>query len=118
MLYEVITIVAFSAREALAETQRQYSEWKSDSVTPEASPVAEAPDAGAVPATVQAEAARRITSYNVCYTKLLRGGALGSLLSGYLWTGMGAQAMYLMAAGASLAALVVVFCGIRTGQGI
>jgi len=46
------------------------------------------------------------------------GGALGSLLSGYLWTGMGAQAMYLMAAGASLVAFVVVFCGIRSGQGI
>jgi len=41
------------------------------------------------------------------------GGAVGSLLSGYLWTGMGAQAMYLLAAGASLAAVIVVFFGIR-----
>ncbi len=46
------------------------------------------------------------------------GGALGSLVSGYLWTGMGAQSMYLLAAGVSLAALVVVLYGIRPEQGI
>ena len=41
------------------------------------------------------------------------GGAVGSLASGYLWTGMGPQAMYLMAAGISLAAAAVVYFGIR-----
>lgn len=41
------------------------------------------------------------------------GGAVGSLLSGYLWTGMGAQAMYLLAAVTSLAAVAVVLIGIR-----
>ncbi len=41
------------------------------------------------------------------------GGALGSLTSGYLWSGIGPQAMYLLAAGASLCALFVVFFGIR-----
>jgi PPP family 3-phenylpropionic acid transporter len=41
------------------------------------------------------------------------GGAVGSLLSGYLWTGVGPQAMYLMAAAVSLVALVVVYTGIR-----
>ena len=51
-------IVAFSAREALAETRRQYNEWKSDSEATETSPAAEAPDAGVVPATAQADAAR------------------------------------------------------------
>ncbi|MDH5471023.1 MAG: MFS transporter, partial [Gammaproteobacteria bacterium] len=41
------------------------------------------------------------------------GGAVGSLVSGYLWTGMGPQAMYLMAAGISLVAVAVVYFGIR-----
>ncbi len=41
------------------------------------------------------------------------GGAVGSLVSGYLWTGMGPQAMYLMAAGVSLVAVAVVYFGIR-----
>jgi pilus assembly protein FimV len=51
-------IVAFSAREALAETRRQYNEWKTDSEATETSPAVEAPDAGVVPATAQADAAR------------------------------------------------------------
>jgi PPP family 3-phenylpropionic acid transporter len=42
------------------------------------------------------------------------GGAVGSLASGYLWTGMGAQSMYLLAAAVGLAALVVVLAGMRT----
>jgi PPP family 3-phenylpropionic acid transporter len=41
------------------------------------------------------------------------GGAAGSLISGYLWTGIGPQAMYLLAAAISLLALVVVYAGIR-----
>ena len=41
------------------------------------------------------------------------GGAAGSLASGYLWSGIGPQAMYLMAAAISLLAVVVVFVGIR-----
>jgi PPP family 3-phenylpropionic acid transporter len=41
------------------------------------------------------------------------GGAFGSLASGYLWSGIGPQAMYLLAAGAALCALFVVFLGIR-----
>jgi PPP family 3-phenylpropionic acid transporter len=41
------------------------------------------------------------------------GGALGSLASGYLWSGIGPQAMYLMAAGAALCALIVVLLGIK-----
>jgi PPP family 3-phenylpropionic acid transporter len=41
------------------------------------------------------------------------GGAAGSLVSGYLWTGMGAQSMYLLAAGVSLVAVVVVLTGMR-----
>ena len=41
------------------------------------------------------------------------GGAAGSLISGYLWTGIGPQAMYLLAAAISLVALVVVYAGIR-----
>ncbi len=41
------------------------------------------------------------------------GGALGSLISGYLWSGIGPQAMYLLAAGAALCAGFVVFFGIR-----
>jgi PPP family 3-phenylpropionic acid transporter len=41
------------------------------------------------------------------------GGAAGSLVSGYLWTGIGPQAMYLMAAAVSLAATAVVYFGIR-----
>ena len=41
------------------------------------------------------------------------GGAAGSLASGYLWNGIGPQAMYLMAAAISLLAILVVFFGIR-----
>jgi len=41
------------------------------------------------------------------------GGALGSLVSGYLWSGVGPRAMYLLAACAALCALFVVFLGIR-----
>lgn len=41
------------------------------------------------------------------------GGAAGVLASGYLWTGMGPQAMYLLSAVISLAALVLVYFGIR-----
>ena len=43
------------------------------------------------------------------------GGAAGSLVSGYLWTGIGPQAMYFMAAAVSLVAVVVVYFGIRGG---
>jgi PPP family 3-phenylpropionic acid transporter len=41
------------------------------------------------------------------------GGAAGILVSGYLWTDMGPQTMYLMAAMTSLCALLVVFFGVR-----
>jgi PPP family 3-phenylpropionic acid transporter len=41
------------------------------------------------------------------------GGAAGSLASGYLWTGIGPQAMYLLAAATSLGAMVLVYGGIR-----
>ncbi|MGB5258930.1 MAG: MFS transporter [Gammaproteobacteria bacterium] len=41
------------------------------------------------------------------------GGAAGSLVSGYLWTGIDPQAMYLMAAAISLVATAVVYFGIR-----
>ncbi|MEZ5540514.1 MAG: MFS transporter [Pseudomonadota bacterium] len=41
------------------------------------------------------------------------GGAVGSLASGYLWSGVGAQSMYLLAAAVSLAAVVVVLTGMR-----
>ncbi len=41
------------------------------------------------------------------------GGAAGSLVSGYLWTGLGPQAMYLMAAAICLVALGVVVFGVR-----
>jgi PPP family 3-phenylpropionic acid transporter len=41
------------------------------------------------------------------------GGAAGSLVSGYLWSGIGPQTMYLMAALVSLLATAVVFFGIR-----
>jgi len=41
------------------------------------------------------------------------GGAAGSLASGYLWTGLGPQAIFLMAAASSLCAVVVVLFGIR-----
>jgi len=41
------------------------------------------------------------------------GGAAGSLASGYLWSGMGPQAMYLLAAATGAAALVVTWRGIR-----
>ncbi|MGB5474991.1 MAG: MFS transporter [Gammaproteobacteria bacterium] len=44
------------------------------------------------------------------------GGAIGSLISGYLWTGMGAQSMYLLAAGVSLASVFVVLFGMRPGE--
>lgn len=44
------------------------------------------------------------------------GGAAGSLVSGYLWTGMGAQSMYLLAAAVSLAAVAVVLAGMQTGE--
>lgn len=40
------------------------------------------------------------------------GGALGSLLAGYLWSGLGAEATYLMAAGLSALGLVVVWRGL------
>lgn len=40
------------------------------------------------------------------------GGALGSLASGYLWHGVGAESMYLLAAVAALAGLLVVYLGI------
>ena len=41
------------------------------------------------------------------------GGAAGSLVSGYLWTVLGPQAMYLMAAAICLCALCVVLFGVR-----
>ena len=41
------------------------------------------------------------------------GGALGSLVSGYLWTGINPEAMFLLAAVASLCALWVTWRGIR-----
>jgi PPP family 3-phenylpropionic acid transporter len=41
------------------------------------------------------------------------GGAAGSLVSGYLWSGLGPQAMYLMAAAISLCAVAVVLFGVR-----
>ena len=41
------------------------------------------------------------------------GGAAGSLVSGYLWTGLGPQAMYLMAAACSLCAVCLVLFGVR-----
>ena len=40
------------------------------------------------------------------------GGALGSLMSGYLWHGMGPEFMYLLAAIAALAGMLVVYLGI------
>lgn len=40
------------------------------------------------------------------------GGAVGSLLAGYLWSGLGAEATYLMAAGLSALGLVVVWRGL------
>jgi PPP family 3-phenylpropionic acid transporter len=42
------------------------------------------------------------------------GGALGSIASGYLWSGLGPQSMYTLAAVTGLAALAVVYLGIRT----
>jgi PPP family 3-phenylpropionic acid transporter len=42
------------------------------------------------------------------------GGAAGILISGYLWTEMGPQAMYLMAALTSLLALLVTVFGVRS----
>ena len=41
------------------------------------------------------------------------GGALGSLVSGYLWTGINPEAMFLMAAVVSLCALWVTWRGIK-----
>jgi len=41
------------------------------------------------------------------------GGAAGSLVSGYLWTGLGPQAMYLMAAAVCLCAAGMVLFGVR-----
>jgi PPP family 3-phenylpropionic acid transporter len=41
------------------------------------------------------------------------GGAAGSLVSGYLWTGIGPEAMYQLAAVASLCALLLVYRGIH-----
>ena len=41
------------------------------------------------------------------------GGAAGSLVSGYLWKGVGPEAMFLLAAAASFTALVVAYRGIE-----
>ena len=41
------------------------------------------------------------------------GGAVGSLASGYLWKGIGPEAMFLLAAVASFTALIVVYRGIE-----
>lgn len=41
------------------------------------------------------------------------GGAVGALLSGYLWSGMGPQAMFYVAAATSLLALLVTLYGLR-----
>jgi PPP family 3-phenylpropionic acid transporter len=41
------------------------------------------------------------------------GGAAGTLVSGYLWSGLGPQAMYLVAAAISLCAVAVVLFGVR-----
>jgi PPP family 3-phenylpropionic acid transporter len=41
------------------------------------------------------------------------GGAAGTLVSGYLWSGLGPQAMYLLAAAISLCAVAVVLFGVR-----
>jgi PPP family 3-phenylpropionic acid transporter len=41
------------------------------------------------------------------------GGATGSLLSGYLWKGIGPEAMFLLAAATSFTALVVAYRGIE-----
>jgi PPP family 3-phenylpropionic acid transporter len=41
------------------------------------------------------------------------GGAVGSLASGYLWKGVGPEAMFLLAAVASFTALIVVYRGIE-----
>jgi PPP family 3-phenylpropionic acid transporter len=41
------------------------------------------------------------------------GGAAGTLVSGYLWAGLGPQAMYLMAAAICLCAAAVVLFGVR-----
>jgi PPP family 3-phenylpropionic acid transporter len=42
------------------------------------------------------------------------GGAIGSLVSGYLWKGINPQAMFLLAAVASLLALLVILRGMRS----
>jgi PPP family 3-phenylpropionic acid transporter len=44
------------------------------------------------------------------------GGALGSLLSGYLWTGIGPQATYLVAAGYALLAVIVAWGWVDRGS--
>ncbi|MDH3831210.1 MAG: hypothetical protein OEU48_06045, partial [Gammaproteobacteria bacterium] len=41
------------------------------------------------------------------------GGAAGTLVSGYLWTGLGPQSMYFVAASASLCAVAVVLFLVR-----
>ncbi len=41
------------------------------------------------------------------------GGAVGSLASGYLWKGIGPEAMFLLAAAASLTALAVAYRGVK-----
>jgi PPP family 3-phenylpropionic acid transporter len=41
------------------------------------------------------------------------GGAAGSLISGYLWNGVGPQAMFLLAAAVSFTALIVAYRGVR-----
>ncbi|MEN8108043.1 MAG: MFS transporter [Pseudomonadota bacterium] len=41
------------------------------------------------------------------------GGAVGSLVSGYLWTGINPPAMFLLASAACLTALLVIFRGMR-----
>ncbi len=41
------------------------------------------------------------------------GGAAGSVVSGYLWTGINPEAMFLLAAVISLCALAVVYRGIK-----
>jgi PPP family 3-phenylpropionic acid transporter len=43
------------------------------------------------------------------------GGAAGSLVSGYLWKGIGPESMFLLAAAASFTALVVAYRGIEGG---
>lgn len=44
------------------------------------------------------------------------GGAVGSLASGYLWRGIGPEAMFLLAAAASFTALIVAYRGVGEGE--